>query len=1036
MISGRVALGVVLLVLCSVNLVVAQQKGHPFIRYYSPEEYGAQMQVHDIIQTSSFIMAATGTGIVTYDGERFAPVQGQPLMVTKMAHFGIKGTFYGSSERIGQVLPLQSGGHYYHHLNELLDSTMTNYGFMLDIHEFRGNVLFVTSSRILKYTGEQVEAIESPSGSLYLSFLIGNELYIGERDRGLLQLNESDELVTVPGGDYFSTPDRIPAHISQFDDYNLLIGTPKDGFYLLTVDSLSGKPTGTRTRFETDLDPILDNYAIGFTTTLRNGNIALATTEPAVHIISPEGKLIQSINEYSGIKLESILRLFEDRQGNLWFGTNNGMYLAEINHPMTQYTAASELEGIVINGAKFNETMYIATSVGLFRQDGDHFERISGVNGLTWDLETWVNPSNPDQEILLIANQFGFYTYANERLSRYNESYSTALKVSDINPNRITVGAGNGIYQMEWNGSRFDIEHDLIMIGNPVRTILEDSLGGLWLATQSNGIRYLNESFEESSLRAYHHETTNYEVSGNSNIAWVDGELMLSTMFFYYRYNPETDAFEEFRLPGLTDEDHYGIYLHDYYDGDYWVGESLFRESASVYKSLKSGERIKMDAPFRIVPDGVTLFMEKIDDSVWFGSPSGLFVYDMTTEITPKGVFHVNFQDISIQIADSVINVLPALGYRPQIDFNNGRYVFYASANWFDSSNKLEYRFKLEGLDEDWTDWSDVSTVEYTALREGNYTIQVEARNREGAVVRTEVWFRVNPPWHRAWWAYLSYFLIAIGLMYVVSNSIARSRTRRLERFNAELEEQVRIRSEELRQRNQSLRQLNDEKNDFMNIATHDLRNPLSGIQGIASIMIDTEHELQAETIKEYGSILHRSSRQMFEIIDSYLNVHRIEQGLVKPVLDILDLGEFAENAVSRFETQLSNKKMTITKSLNLARISADGAFLQQIFDNLMSNAIKYSPIGSEISIKTWSEGDKSYLSISDQGPGIPNDKKDELYKKFSKIGNRPTGGEQSVGLGLSIVKQLVEMMGGEISCKSEPGKGSEFIVAFTFVKG
>jgi signal transduction histidine kinase len=221
-----------------------------------------------------------------------------------------------------------------------------------------------------------------------------------------------------------------------------------------------------------------------------------------------------------------------------------------------------------------------------------------------------------------------------------------------------------------------------------------------------------------------------------------------------------------------------------------------------------------------------------------------------------------------------------------------------------------------------------------------------------------------------------------------------------------------------------------------MNIATHDLRNPLSGIQGIASIMIDTEHELQAETIKEYGSILHRSSRQMFEIIDSYLNVHRIEQGLVKPVLDILDLGEFAENAVSRFETQLSNKKMTITKSLNLARISADGAFLQQIFDNLMSNAIKYSPIGSEISIKTWSEGDKSYLSISDQGPGIPNDKKDELYKKFSKIGNRPTGGEQSVGLGLSIVKQLVEMMGGEISCKSEPGKGSEFIVAFTFVKG
>src|SRR5690606_6673856 len=109
---------------------LAQQKGHPFLRYYSPEEYGAQMQVHDIIQTGSYIMAATGTGIVTYDGERFVPVQGQPLMITKMVYLGQRGTFYGSSEQIGQVLPLETGGHYYNHLTSLLDSTMTNYGFM------------------------------------------------------------------------------------------------------------------------------------------------------------------------------------------------------------------------------------------------------------------------------------------------------------------------------------------------------------------------------------------------------------------------------------------------------------------------------------------------------------------------------------------------------------------------------------------------------------------------------------------------------------------------------------------------------------------------------------------------------------------------------------------------------------------------------------------------------------------------------------------------------------------------------------------
>lgn len=169
----------------------------------------------------------------------------------------------------------------------------------------------------------------------------------------------------------------------------------------------------------------------------------------------------------------------------------------------------------------------------------------------------------------------------------------------------------------------------------------------------------------------------------------------------------------------------------------------------------------------------------------------------------------------------------------------------------------------------------------------------------------------------------------------------------------------------------------------------------------------------------------------MFEIIDSYLNVHRIEQGLVKPVFSAIDLREFSEVSIERFKNQLESKQMKVLKSLESVKIAADGTFLQQIFDNLMSNAIKYSPIGSEIKVRTWTNDGKNYLSITDQGPGIPSDKKDEVYKKFSKIGNRPTGGEQSVGLGLSIVKQLVEMMGGEISCKSEPGVGSEFIVAF-----
>src|SRR5690606_36025359 len=109
--------------------------------------------------------------------------------------------------------------------------------------------------------------------------------------------------------------------------------------------------------------------------------------------------------------------------------------------------------------------------------------------------------------------------------------------------------------------------------------------------------------------------------------------------------------------------------------------------------------------------------------------------------------------------------------------------------------------------------------------------------------------------------------------------------------------------------------------------------------------------------------------------------------------------------------------------------VRADPAFTGQILDNLVSNAVKYAPVNSTITVSVSREAGLGVVSVADQGPGIPPGKQDELYKKFSKIGNKPTGGEQSVGLGLSIVRQLVIMMGGEIQCISEPGNGARFLV-------
>src|SRR5690606_36214822 len=107
--------------------------------------------------------------------------------------------------------------------------------------------------------------------------------------------------------------------------------------------------------------------------------------------------------------------------------------------------------------------------------------------------------------------------------------------------------------------------------------------------------------------------------------------------------------------------------------------------------------------------------------------------------------------------------------------------------------------------------------------------------------------------WFRTWWAYLCYILGGIVVIMVISRLIAESRTRKLEAFNEKLEQQVKERSEEISRKNEKLVEMNREKDDFMNIAAHDLRNPLTGVQGISSIMIDTVDPLSVETVQNYG---------------------------------------------------------------------------------------------------------------------------------------------------------------------------------------
>lgn len=235
-----------------------------------------------------------------------------------------------------------------------------------------------------------------------------------------------------------------------------------------------------------------------------------------------------------------------------------------------------------------------------------------------------------------------------------------------------------------------------------------------------------------------------------------------------------------------------------------------------------------------------------------------------------------------------------------------------------------------------------------------------------------------------------------------------------------------------LRDNNAQLETLNSEKNEFLGIAAHDLKNPLGPIKMIGKLMENDADSLDPQEIREIGRSITTSAQQMFDIITNLLDINRIEQGKVVLNPAVFDLLQPVRDLMDQYRARAEAKQISIQmKSVPELPAFADINATRQVLDNLISNAIKYSPFGKTILIrlKNLSEAGVVRCEVQDEGPGIAPDEMSKLFGKFARLSAQPTGGEHSTGLGLSIVKRLVEAMNGKVWCESVQGRGATFIV-------
>jgi signal transduction histidine kinase len=231
-----------------------------------------------------------------------------------------------------------------------------------------------------------------------------------------------------------------------------------------------------------------------------------------------------------------------------------------------------------------------------------------------------------------------------------------------------------------------------------------------------------------------------------------------------------------------------------------------------------------------------------------------------------------------------------------------------------------------------------------------------------------------------------------------------------------------------LQQQNEQLTALNNEKSEIMGIVSHDLKNPISAVAGFAEIlrepMIDEQNKL---LILDQLSLV---SNRMLELVKNVLDVYKIEEGALSVNITTIDIVPVCKMMVEMYREQASTKDITLNYTAEKESIVlADEQMLNQIIDNLLSNAVKYTPRGKQAWIRVLEKSSFVRVEIENEGEGISEEDMKRLFGKFARLSAQPTGGEHSTGLGLSIVKKMVEAMNGKVWCESDVGKGATFIV-------
>jgi signal transduction histidine kinase/DNA-binding response OmpR family regulator/ligand-binding sensor domain-containing protein len=363
----------------------------------------------------------------------------------------------------------------------------------------------------------------------------------------------------------------------------------------------------------------------------------------------------------------------------------------------------------------------------------------------------------------------------------------------------------------------------------------------------------------------------------------------------------------------------------------------------------------------------------------------------------------------------------------------------FSALNYSESANN-RYKYRMIGQDKDTLFAGANHQVEYRNMRPGKYTLWVTGSNNDGLwnQAGASVSFIIRRPWYGSLIAWMVY---AIALIMSLAG-LFRLRMRQLSREKANLEKlvtdrtsQIAEQKRQLEQKNQQILELDQIKTRFFANISHEFRTPLTLIQGPVEEML--EQPRRSDQDKNFLRLIYRNTRRLMNLVNQLLDIAKIDSSKMKLELTEADVIDFLRTVAASFSSMAETKHINYSYQLPIVvkHTWFDRDKIEKIVNNLLSNAFKFTSEGGNIILKAGYVAGQFGLpemlefSVSDTGIGIPADLKDKIFDRFYQVEESLKHDGSGAGLGLALTRDLIQLMHGEITVTSEPGKGSTFRV-------